>query len=249
MPLPRRRSSTAARTSASGARSPTSIASFLASSAYLTGTDIGSRSSENVTSSTTYLPGRPRHGRRLRPLRRAGPAIGMRQGGALEQAGPVAEAALAAAHRDDGACRPVEHRHRRDRRRYLLAVGADVLDRRRARQARDSRQALDPGELLRDRPLDEAIPVLASGDGDQRPARPSPGRPGRWSRPAGTVPGKPSSQTTRLLPPPSTSSGLPDASTCAHGRDRGRQPSAPRRTAPQDRRAATWCSRTAAPAR
>src|SRR5262249_1783771 len=56
MPLPRRSPSTAARTSVSGARAPTCTASRLASSAYWTGTDIGSRASANVTSSTTYLP-------------------------------------------------------------------------------------------------------------------------------------------------------------------------------------------------
>src|SRR6185437_6854594 len=56
IPLPRRNSSTASLTSASGACSPTPTPSLPASSAYLTGLDIGSRYRAKVTSVTTYLP-------------------------------------------------------------------------------------------------------------------------------------------------------------------------------------------------
>ena len=57
--------------------------------------------------------------------------------------------------------------HAADRLGHLLPVGADVLDRRGADQARDARQALEPGEIARHRLGDQGVPGLAGGRGER----------------------------------------------------------------------------------
>jgi hypothetical protein len=50
---------------------------------------------------------------------------------------------------------------------HLLAVGADVLDRRGAGVPRDPREALDAGEIAAHRPRDEIVPADAGVDVDE----------------------------------------------------------------------------------
>ena len=84
---------------------------------------------------------------------------------ALEPAVPVGEPAVLRSHADDLAGGPLEHAHRGDGLRDLLPVGADVLDRGGADQAGDAGQGLDAGQPVRDRARDERVPVLAGSDG------------------------------------------------------------------------------------
>ena len=86
-------------------------------------------------------------------------------GVALERARAVGEAAVGGRELGDLAGRAVERAHGRDRLGDLLAVGADVLDRRRADRAGDARQALDAREPLGDAARHERLPLLPRGDG------------------------------------------------------------------------------------
>src|SRR6185503_4733242 len=54
----------------------------------------------------------------------------------------------------------IEHAYALDAVADLLAVGADVLDRRRAAQPRDARQALEAREIALDREPDQRVPRL-----------------------------------------------------------------------------------------
>ena len=58
----------------------------------------------------------------------------------------------------------VEHAHGVDRLGHLLAVGTDVLDRRRADRARDAGQALHAGQSAGHAVGHERVPRLAGGD-------------------------------------------------------------------------------------
>ena len=83
---------------------------------------------------------------------------------ALEDAVPVAEAALAGAEHDDVAGAAVERPHPADRLGHLLAVGADVLDRCGTDPAGDAGQRLDAGQVLLDGQRDQMVPVDAGLD-------------------------------------------------------------------------------------
>src|SRR6202022_1551724 len=80
---------------------------------------------------------------------------------ALEDTGPVAEAALLVRDVEDFRGLPVVDPHPRDRLRDFLAVSADVLDRGGTRQAGDAGQALEAGQAPGDGPGDHLVPVLA----------------------------------------------------------------------------------------
>ena len=86
---------------------------------------------------------------------------------AAEPAVPVAEGALA---RREGALLqglPIEHPDRVEHVGDLLAVGADVLDRRGAHRARNAGEALEPGQALLHGGLDQPVPRLAGAGGEQ----------------------------------------------------------------------------------
>ena len=179
--------STASRTSASGARWPTSTPRVRASSAYR---DRGAEAAVGE----------------LEGDLEDDVAAGL----GLEPAGAVAEAAVGHGEGPLGAVDAVPGAHRRDRVGDLLAVGADVLDRGRADRPRGCRRA--PRRRPSPRP-----PRGRPGRPSARRRRPGPARRRRGrrrrsrrrSRPRGwprgpPCPGKPSSATTRLLPPPST---------------------------------------------
>ncbi len=68
------------------------------------------------------------------------------------------------------AIEPVVRPHRRDGLRDLLAVCADVLDRRGTGGAGDAGERLDTDPALGDRPGDHVVPRLAGGDRDHRTA-------------------------------------------------------------------------------
>src|SRR5690606_10526968 len=77
-----------------------------------------------------------------------------------EDAVAIAEAAI---DRVEPPVRTVEQRdgvQRFEALAHLDAVGADVLDRARADAAGDQRKVLEPAEALRERPVDEFVPVL-----------------------------------------------------------------------------------------
>ena len=95
---------------------------------------------------------------------------------ALEAARAVREPALRGRELDQGARRAVVGADRGDRLGDLLAVGPDVLDRRRADRARDPGQALDPGAARGDAAGDERVPRLAGGDGQAVALRAHPAR-------------------------------------------------------------------------
>ena len=126
----------------------------------------------------------------------------------LEPAVAVGEAALGRGQRALVLLGAVVHADGGDRLGDLLAVGADVLHRRRARRAGDAATAPPCRPAGRRR--------------RRRPGRPTARRPGRSSRPpsrsiprvrtATTSPGQPSSGATTLEPPPSSSSGRPASS-------------------------------------
>ena len=80
-------------------------------------------------------------------------------GRAPERAVAVGEGARRGRQLDDRAVAAIDDAHGADRLGDLLAVGADVLDRRRAREARDARQALEPGQAARDGLGDERRPT------------------------------------------------------------------------------------------
>jgi hypothetical protein len=83
---------------------------------------------------------------------------------ALEAAGAIGEVALLGRQVDDLAAAAVQRPDRDDGVAHLLAVGADVLDRRRPDRAGNAREALDPGQALGDRVRDEPVPRLAGRD-------------------------------------------------------------------------------------
>src|SRR5690606_504798 len=85
---------------------------------------------------------------------------------ALEDAAAVGESTLSRgelAHLVVGA---VEDPYGDDAFGHLLAVRADVLDRRRARRSRDTGEALEAGEPLTDRVLHDLIPHVARLNGE-----------------------------------------------------------------------------------
>ena len=129
MPLPRRSSSTAARTSASGAVSPISTPS---------------------RAGQLGVADRPRQpapaSQREGDVEDDEPA-----GLPLEPAVAVGEAALGRGQRALGLLRAVVDADGGDRLRDLLAVGADVLHRRRAGRPGDARQRLHAGQPVRRR--------------------------------------------------------------------------------------------------
>ncbi len=105
---------------------------------------------------------------RPRPVR-GGQAVGDAQhdvpgGVALEGARAVGERARLGRQVPELAVRAVPHPDARDRLGDVLAVGADVLDRRRADRAGDAREALDAGATAGDAALHERVPRLAGGD-------------------------------------------------------------------------------------
>ena len=156
----------------------------------------------------------------------------------LEPRGPVAEAAVGVGERAHAVERAVPDPHGRDGLRDLLAVGADVLDRRRADPARDARQRLDADPAALDGEAHEVVPGLTGRDLDEHAAaRGVVGDSGRvdpGSRPRPPVPSKPSSATTRLLPPPTTSTAAGRVQRRGHlGLGRGRDPLARRTAEPQ----------------
>jgi hypothetical protein len=79
----------------------------------------------------------------------------------LEGARAIAEAARRRRQALHRAGAPVEHAHLGHDRRHLLAVGADVLDRRGAGRAGDAGEALDARQPLDLRALDDGLPRLA----------------------------------------------------------------------------------------
>ena len=87
--------------------------------------------------------------------------------GALEEAVAVGKATLGRQEGDDLSVFAVESAHLRDGLGDLLPVGANVLDRSRADEARDAAQALDASKPALHRLLHPAVPGLARGDGDQ----------------------------------------------------------------------------------
>jgi len=140
MPRLRRSASTAARTSASGARSPRAIA----------------RPRERGVA----------HGLGLRPMlelegdRQHDPAARR----SLEGAGAVGEPALRRRDLEHRLEHTVIRPHGDDRLGDLLSVCADVLDRRRPDRAGDAREALDPRAAVPGAARDERIPRLTGGD-------------------------------------------------------------------------------------
>jgi hypothetical protein len=80
---------------------------------------------------------------------------------ALERAVAVTEAAAGGVEGDGGAGDAVDGAHLDDGLGDLLAVGADVLDRRRADVAGDAGEALEAGPALGDGAGDEVVPQLA----------------------------------------------------------------------------------------
>ena len=93
--------------------------------------------------------------------------------GVLERACTKAESALLGRPVGHLAGLSVEHAKGGDRVGYLAAVGADVLHRRRAREAGNARHGGEPRPALLDGQRDEVVPGLAGGDGHlERIARP-----------------------------------------------------------------------------
>ena len=89
---------------------------------------------------------------------------------ALEDARAVVKQARLDVERVDLPGRAVERSDAHEDVGDLLAVRADVLDRRRADGSGDARQRLDPGDAVRDAELHERVPVLAGGDVKPDPA-------------------------------------------------------------------------------
>ncbi|XQU69705.1 hypothetical protein OJJOAM_002436 [Cupriavidus sp. H18C1] len=81
--------------------------------------------------------------------------------GLLEQAVPIAEGAIAQAQRDEVAGLPVPSAQAVEAFAQLDAVGADVLNGRRAHAAGDQRQVFEAGHAVGDGPIDGRVPVLA----------------------------------------------------------------------------------------
>ena len=139
-----------------------------------------------------------------------------RPGVALEGARAVGEAA--AARRGSSRTSPSRRSSTRTETTVvgdLLAVGADVLDRRRADRAGDAREASTPARPPRRsgrRTGPTARPPAAAGP---TPSRASTPRVAMRT----TAPGKPSSATTTLLPPASDEQRLAGRVGVAHGGD------------------------------
>ena len=87
----------------------------------------------------------------------------------LEARRAVAEAALPRGHHDHIPGDPVVRADPRDGVGDLLAVGPDVLDGGRTREARDARERLDARPLLGDGARDEVVPRFAGSDAHPRP--------------------------------------------------------------------------------
>ena len=175
MPLPRRSARTAARTSASGGPR-----------ADLDAQGAGELGIADRRRALRCLQGEAH--------REHQPASGL----ALERARAVGEGAVGRGERAHGAVGAVEHAHGADRLGHLLAIGADVLDRRRADRARDPGQALDAGQAAGHAVGHERVPRLAGGD-LQRGARRA--RCRGW-RSAPRSPGSPRRPRRRSSRPP-----------------------------------------------
>src|SRR4029079_16293813 len=80
---------------------------------------------------------------------------------ALEAAVAITEAAFLGVERVHLKARAIEQADRGDHLRDLLAVRPDVLDRRRADQSGNPRQALDAREIALDRVRAQLVPRLA----------------------------------------------------------------------------------------
>ena len=85
----------------------------------------------------------------------------------LEGTAAIAESAVRGSERDPLAGRAVENVDLRDHLRYVLAVRADVLDRRGTAPPGDARQCLDARPSLADRMGDDLIPWLARHDREE----------------------------------------------------------------------------------
>ena len=204
MPLPRRSPSTASRTAAAGALAPRSTPERARQLAVAHRRGLVARASTNVHGEHDALAGR-----------------------ALERARAVAEPALRGRQLRHLAGAAVEHAHRGDRLGDLLAVGADVLDRRGADRARDAGQALDADQAVGDgagherRPRTRrrrptaARPVLVAA---VDPARGDPQHERRRS---------PRRRSRRSSRPPAT------AAACPRHRPRAPRPPAPARCRPR----------------
>ena len=81
----------------------------------------------------------------------------------LERAVAVAEPARCRGELDDVQRLAIHGAHRNDRLGHVLSIGADVLDRCRARKAGNSRKALEAGQSAPHGLGDHAIPGLARG--------------------------------------------------------------------------------------
>ena len=163
----------------------------------------------------------------------------------LEQRAAVGEAALPHREGADPLLAPVPGAHRADRLGHLLAVGTDVLHRRGPGRAGDAGQRLDADPALGDGPARRRRPRA-------RPRRPAatsrcrcPRRPPRrrgsatWT----TVPSKPSSLTSRLDPPATTSSGSSASSTSCTASTRSSVVVTVTSRADRARRPAAWSGR------
>src|SRR6516165_6885385 len=78
----------------------------------------------------------------------------------FEPAGSIAESAFLRINHDGFACQRVERRKVYNGLADLLAVSPDVLDRRRADRAWNSRQAFDPGKVIRHGEFNDIIPLF-----------------------------------------------------------------------------------------
>ena len=88
--------------------------------------------------------------------------------GPLEQGVPIPEGAVSWHEGAHGLPVPVPHPHLRDRLGHLLAVGADILDRRGAGRARDAGECLHSRPAFVDRVRDQFVPRFAGGDPHER---------------------------------------------------------------------------------
>ena len=80
---------------------------------------------------------------------------------ALQHAVAIGECAVGRGQRHDGAALPMKRAHGRDRFAHFLAIGANVLDGRRARQTGNAAQALEPRPAALDRMAHHRVPWLA----------------------------------------------------------------------------------------
>src|SRR5439155_26729876 len=89
----------------------------------------------------------------------------------LEAAAAVHEFALSVGEHDLGQAGALEASHRHEAVRDLLAVRADVLDRRRAHRAGNSGEALDPGASPLDRLAHQPVPLDPRPGDELHPVR------------------------------------------------------------------------------